>query len=137
MSNPLALSCCGFSGNPTVSQWMSLMRLTITFPSYGVKVKMACPFCSFVSYCGCIRLCAKNLRYAEEGFESNLLFLEATKHGCFDTDNLVVFDNIHMCYLLSKLEADGEREGGREGGREGESEILTTSYIYIYMNTYN
>ena len=54
------------------------------------------------------------------------MFLETTKHGCFDTDNLVVFDNIHMCYLLSKLEADGERE------REGESEILTTSYIYIY-----
>ena len=70
----------------------------------------------------------KNLRCAEEGFESNLLFLETTKHGCFDTDNLVVFDNIHMCYLLSKLEADGERE------REGESEILTTSYIYIYIH---
>ena len=34
-----------------------------------------------------------------------------------------------MCYLLSKLEADGERERERE---RGESEILTTSYIYIY-----
>ena len=133
MSNPLALSCCGFSGEPNTFSMDVIDEVDNNVSKLWCQSEHGMPFCSFVSYCRCIRLCAKNLRYAEEGFESNLLFLETTKHGCFDTDNLVVFDNIHMCYLLSKLEAEGERERERERGREGESEILTTSYIYIYI----
>ena len=45
-------------------------------------------------------------------------FFLTTKHGCFDTDTVMIFGTIHMCYFLSKLEADTERERERESERE-------------------